>query len=319
MKIKTSNLFTILIICFIILCSACKDFIEPSLSHRNLQPEAPADNFKTTNYTVKFWWDEMEDALYYRLQIASPGFDSVKELIIDTLVKVNNFKISIEPGVYQYRIRAENGSSNSEFSSPRNFTVISSTLSDQTVELISPINNSLTNQSSILFRWAALYGADKYRVQIDTSNFVNNTGSVTDQLIPAQQLTFKLPNDRNFQWRVRGENSNENSKWSVINAVTLDATPPQAVTLTSPENNATVSKPVVLQWQPVKGASGYKLYVYKNNTISLYNDSFPLSVKSTSYSINIGSSGEHIYWEVTAVDAIGNESDFKDLRIFLVQ
>ena len=49
----------ICLICFIItgvcLLSSCDAIIEPSIAKKTVQPEAPADQYQSTSYTVGFW------------------------------------------------------------------------------------------------------------------------------------------------------------------------------------------------------------------------------------------------------------------------
>ena len=61
-----------------ILISSCKEFIEPSIAKRQVVLEAPVDQYQSTKYTVNFWWNGVEDALAYRLQVVTPGFDSMR-------------------------------------------------------------------------------------------------------------------------------------------------------------------------------------------------------------------------------------------------
>lgn len=308
-----------IIIVFSILLSSCKDFIEPSIDKRQVTLQAPSDEYSSSKYNVSFWWDEVEDALGYRLQIVSNNFSSPGSLIADTVVNRNTFSMNLDPGVYQWRISAENGSSATAFSTARTLTVLQSSIKQQSVELGLPANNTLTNKSLTSFQWSSLYGATQYRIEIDTNNFVNESALVYDQTIPGQQVNFSLPKDMIYQWRVRAENDTAQARWSAINQVTLDKTPPGKVTLSSPINNQTVNNPVNLQWQALAGAAKYKLYVLKADSTSNFNQSFPMIVTSTNYNFSAATAGTRIYWKVSAIDAAGNEGDAGTARSFTVQ
>ena len=319
MKLKPAQVlfytFAIVLLSF----SACKDFIEPSISKRPVTLKAPSDKYQSANYNINFWWDEVEDAISYRLQVVTPGFDTIGGLIADTLVKGNHFTLTLDPGEYQWRVKALNGSSETAFSTANNLVIVPSSLTAQTVILGSPANNTVTNQGTVLFKWGTLFGATSYHLQVDTNNFADLNHILADQTIPGQQYSFRFPKDLSYQWRVRAESASEQSKWSAINTITFDATAPAGVALSSPQNNEVVNKPVSLQWTKSTAAANYKLYVYKDDSTTLYNNTFPVLLNATSYNFTLGTSGERIYWQVSTLDAAGNESVPSELRSFLIQ
>ncbi|WP_426672086.1 hypothetical protein ACPPVU_12725 [Mucilaginibacter sp. McL0603] len=301
------------------LFSSCDAIIEPSISKKTVQLQAPTDQYQSTSYTVNFWWNEVGNALSYHLQVVTPNFAAPGSLVLDTMVKKNTFSFNLTPGSYQWRVMAENGSSQTVFTNPRNFTVAATSIKQQSVQLIAPANTLLTNQNNIIFQWGSLYGATKYQLEIDTNNFANETLAVYNQTIPAQQINFSFPKDQNYQWRVRAENDTAQAQWSAINTVVYDHTPPAAVTLSSPAAGSTVPLPVTLQWNPVNTAAKYKLYVYQGDGSTIYDQSFPMLLNTTSYSFKLGNSGDKIYWMVTAIDAAGNESQAGIQRSFILQ
>ncbi|MEZ2337947.1 hypothetical protein AB6735_20025 [Mucilaginibacter sp. RCC_168] len=319
MKLKYLSTCLFLLLLLTETLSSCKEFIEPSISKRTVKLNAPVDNYQSTSYGVTFWWDGVEDALSYRLQIVSPKFDSIGSLVLDTLIHSTKFLQTLDPGTYQWRVRAENGSTQTGYTDPRNLTILASSLTNQTPVLSSPANNAATTQSTVIFKWGSLYKATRYHLQIDTNNFADESVLVKDQLTPAQQFSFQLPRDQVYQWRIRAENDSSQSKWSVINQLSYDSTPPGTVTLVQPQDNTILSKPVTLSWNKTNSAASYKLYVYKNDQSTLYSSTFPLSLTATSYSFNLGNSGERIYWQVSALDAIGNEGKTSELRSFTLQ
>ncbi|HEY9197347.1 MAG TPA: hypothetical protein VIM77_13820 [Mucilaginibacter sp.] len=318
MKLKLYHLLFWMAGSVVMLCSSCKEFIEPSISKKQIFAEAPADGFQSTKYTVNFWWDEVEEALGYRLQVVSPGFDAPAGLVLDTVVKGHTFTATFDPGNYEWRVRAENGSSETAYTVARKFTVASSTLKGQTVTLGLPANNTITSNKTAVLNWNALYGATNYRVQVDTNNFTDDTKLVYNQTTPGLQLTFTFAAGQTYGWRVRAENDTEQSNWSAVNYITYKINPPGQVTLTSPADNAVIGSPVTLQWNTVTGAAVYKLYVYKSDGTTLYSAAFPLSQAGTSYTFNMGATGEKVYWKVSAVDASGNEGKASTLRSFTI-
>ena len=311
---------TLLFFCLIILAlSSCSDIIEPSINKSTVNLEAPVNNYQSTSYTVNFWWDQVTDALSYHLQVVSLSFGAPGGLVLDTIVTRNKFSFNFNPGNYQWRVMAENGSSQTANAPPRSFTVAASSIKQQSVQLTSPANSLLTNVSKTQFQWGSLYGATQYRFEIDTNNFVNEATVISNQVIPGQKLNFTLPKDQTYQWRIRAENDTAQSQWSAINLLIYDHTPPAQVILGTPINGATVNLPVTLQWNPTATANHYKLFVFQSDSTTLYNSTFPLVVNSTSYSFNLGTSGNRMYWKVSAVDAAGNEGQASLLQSFVLQ
>ncbi len=301
------------------LLSSCGDIIEPSISKSIVLTEAPSNQYLSTSYTINFWWEEVGNALSYHLQVVTPNFNAPGSLVLDTIVKKNTFAFTLSPGSYQWRVMAENGSSQTAYSTPKSFTVAATSIKQQSVQLASPVNNFITNQSAIIFQWGSLYGATQYRFEIDTNNFVNESTVISNQVIPGQQINFTFPKDQVYQWRIRAENDTAQAQWSTVSVVTYDHTPPLPVNLISPTNGQTIGLPVPLQWSASISAVKYKVYVFKSDSTSLYNQSFPLQVSTTNYSFNLGNSGDKVYWQVTALDAAGNESLVSQLRSFVLQ
>ncbi len=296
----------------------CKDFIEPSIAKKSLVLLAPVNKSESTNYSQTFWWEPVEDALKYRLQLVSPNFDHTLVLVLDTLVETNKFNYTLEPGIYEWRVRAENGSSNTVYTQSE-FSIYASTIKDQKVQLQLPLNNTLTNQSSNIFTWLRLFGADKYNLQIDTNNFVDENKLFLNESIAEQEFIVNFERDKLYKWRVKAKNDTAESKWSMVQQITFDKTPPVAVLLTSPANNELLTKPVTLRWSATATAAKYQLYLYKSDTRVPYGTKFPLSLTATSYIFTDGNSAEKIYWEVRAIDEAGNSGPYSELRSFVIQ
>lgn len=318
MKLKPI-LYLFLLICLVVGLYSCQDIIEPSIKKSTINLEAPADQYISPSYTINFWWDAVDHAISYHLQVVSRTFASPGGLVLDTIVTANKFTANLNPGSYQWRVMAENGSSQTVYSNPRTLTVAASSIKQQMVQLTSPANNYLTNQTAVVLAWGALYGATKYQLQIDTNSFTDTTVLVYNKVISAQQLNFTFPKNQTYQWRVRAENDTAYSIWSLSNTVTFDNIPPAQVTLSSPANAVTVSSPVNLQWVAVAGSKSYKVYVFKSDSTTIYSSAFPISITTTDYNFTLGASGDKVYWKVSAVDAAGNEGTASVLRNFTLQ
>lgn len=323
MKIKIMNsLVGLAGLTGLLLLAGCKDFFEESLENSKVQLLAPADRTGTNKYQVGFAWEQVEDALSYHLQVVTPDFAGAVSMVADTLVSsamAGRLELTLDPGKYEWRLRAENGSSVSAWQS-RQFTVHPSSLEEQKVTLAGPGNGYLSNQAVVLLSWNSLFGAESYRLQIDTLNFADEKSLVYDNAVTGSQISISFPKDQTYQWRVRAENGTENSKWSETRVMTFDKTPPAPPEVTGPANGANLSLPVLLSWKAVATAKKYKLYVYRSDGSTIYNADFPLVLSGTSYSFNQGQQqGEVVFWRVLAIDEIGNEGALTEARNFIIQ
>ena len=320
MKKSRVPLFTLLFLLFLTsFWVSCKEFIEPNISNNKVVLIAPGNGLQSSKYAITFNWEAADDALSYRFQVVSPGFDSIGALVVDTLIKTNKFTVSLDPGKYQWHLRAQNGSSQTAYSEARNLTILSSSIKQQKVQLQSPANGTTTNQPAVNFAWGDVYGATRFRLQIDTANFTDTSKLVYNHATPGLSIKFALPKDQSYQWRVRAENDTASSLWSLASVVAYDHTPPAKPLLSSPAKGMTVSTPVSLQWNAVATAIKYKLYVFKSDSVTTYNNTFPLVQTQANYSFTSGTFNERVYWRVTAIDAAGNESQGSELRNFVVQ
>jgi hypothetical protein len=308
----------IVIIALSALCtSSCKDIFEENISSASVVVNSPLNNTITQTYSQLFWWENLTGALKYNIQIVKPSFDSIVTLVLDTTVAVNKITYSLNPGTYQWRIRAENGSSQTPYST-FNIRVDSGSLANQTVVLLSPSDNYVSSNAFRQFSWQGIYGATKYHVVIDSAtqgNIFIDTVITSSAYNPV--FSFSFTNDNIYYWKVRAENSSLNSQYSEVRTFTLDRIAPDSVTMPS-SSSTPVASPVLLQWGTLPNIDHYNLYVYQANGVTLFSG-YPLATSNTSFSFSGGSSGNKLYWKVTAVDKAGNEGQAGTLRSFVLQ
>lgn len=134
--------------------------------------------------------------------------------------------------------------------------ILEEDISNDTVQIVFPQNNTTVSSNVVNFQWNELDGADKYRVQVLSST----AGIVLDSLVT--QTNFSTPIEvGSYQWRVRGENSAYESNYTFnINFSVIQTTDltNQQIILTSPSNNLyTNSTSLVLDWQDLTSANTY--------------------------------------------------------------
>lgn len=307
-----------LVMLFVAMLGACKEFIEPSLEARHIRLLGPADELESNSYGQTFWWESQEDALRYRLQIVSPTFDRVAKLVLDTSVTSDKFIYTLEPGEYQWRVRAENGSSATAYTI-RKLTIYPSTLTTQVLQITAPGNGLFTAEPDIRYEWLKLFGATQYRLQVDTNDFADTTKLMLNVITDKLNFVQSIQKDKRYQFRVRAENSSQNSKWSVLRSFTFDATVPEQVLLLAPANKQVVAKPVGLSWKAISDAEKYELVVYKPDSTTLFNAGYPQILSGNAASFNAGNQNDRVVWRVRAIDKSGNKGLFSSYFSFIIQ
>lgn len=136
--------------------------------------------------------------------------------------------------------------------------ILEENISNDTVQILSPVNNSAIESNVVSFKWNTLNGADKYHIQVYESNQV----LVLDSLTSKTSITLPL-NAGKYMWRVRGENYAYESIYSFPSnfstSIPNDLTNQQVI-LTTPENNKFINFiNVTLNWEVLKNATTYSL------------------------------------------------------------
>lgn len=312
--------FIIVLITYLIGCMyACSDFWEESLNDDKLSLIAPADSTKSVSYLQTFWWEKMRDANAYRLQVVRASFDRPEALLLDTLVKDDKFSLTLDPGIYQWRVRPENSSSSGLYS-VRNLIIYEASLTKQQVQIKSPANGVVFNTANLVCSWYPLYGSTAYRFQLDSrdGNFADDRKLLVNELVFRDVFSYKMDTEGKYVWRVSAVNDSTQSKWSITREFEYDKTPPRVVVLSTPINAQMVSPPVSLVWESQPDAKVYQVMLM-NLDSTRYNTRYPITVSASSYSFGEGVAGERVLWKVRAVDAAGNLSPYSIVRNFTIQ
>ncbi|GAB4160265.1 MAG: hypothetical protein Tsb0033_15940 [Winogradskyella sp.] len=105
----------LLLVTFLLI--SCEEIIEVvDISNDNVVVLAPTDTSTLTITDINFSWEAIEDAEQYKLQIATPNFESANQIVLDTTITTTNFNQNLELGNYEWRVRAENSDYQTAFS-----------------------------------------------------------------------------------------------------------------------------------------------------------------------------------------------------------
>jgi hypothetical protein len=303
-------------IAFLLLLSigfgGCRDVIEKDITKSQVSINSPANGAQSVIYNQLFWWNLLDGATQYSIQIATPSFDSIQSIVTDTIVTGDKFYKTLAPGKYQWRICAENGAYKSSYQT-YSLTMNLSALYLQTVQLTSPANNVYQKINLCNFVWVAVPGATKYVIEIDTVS-MNFTSPVKSDSTSNTTYSYTFPGQGDYKWRIMAKDDKGNqTNWSDIYYTGYSTTAPAVPVPASPVNPSTLTAGLVtFSWNTVPRAQTYTLYVYRSNadTTIASTESYPVS--STNKSVSLtgtgATSGSIIYWRVSASDNAGNES-----------
>ncbi len=156
------------------------------------------------------------------------------------------------------------------------------------------------------FRWPAVSGATKYRLQISkdiafTTPLINIT-TVNTSYTPVTATGFS---DGVWYWRVRVETPAPVGAYSSIWSFTKQwAAPGNSPALISPANSDTLDfyNQPVFSWEAVKGAAEYKLQIYSSpgGWASL---AYTATTLATTHQPSVKLANGIYYWRVVPVDA----------------
>lgn len=294
--------------------AGCKDLIDKDISKNQLVIQSPPDNFITNNFNATFVWEDMDGASRYRLQIVQPSFDSIKQLLIDTLVAGTIFTNPLLPGKYQWRIRGENGSSTTAYIT-RHITIdTNSNLNGQIFTVVSPSDNTVTNSNIMNFSWQIFPSANLYEY-----NLLNTNGTVLKDKTTPQALTADTLTEGTFLWQVRALNTVNNSAtlYSTARTIVVDFTPPVPSGPLTPFNNSADTNSVSLTWNRPADVFADSLFIgtdslLQNNFLNVY------IANNQSYLLPTLTLNTYYYWRLRSRDLAGNWSIYSATYRFKV-
>lgn len=293
--------------------TSCTDIVSTNLSRSFITILAPANNFVSQNYTQQFWWQEVEGADNYNLQIVKPSFAAGQQLIVDTTISGNRYSQTLQPGTYQWRVRAQNNTSNTDYVT-YNLTIDSTlNLSNQLVLLNTPTDNFYADTLSQDFSWFAMPNATEYIFRILTPSGVQIGNSLST---PTTAISYTFPGEGTYKWRVSALNSQSSSPATEY-TITIDITQPIIPVLTfSPINDTTRLKPVPLSWNSLEANASYNLQISTDSTFtSVVKDT---TTSDLSYNFHNPITNQFYFWRLRAIDLAMNTGAYSERRKFKV-
>jgi hypothetical protein len=277
---------------------------------------SPANNSLVIDKKVTFWWNLVNGAERYNLQIVSPTFSNPIKLISDQWITTNSIAVELEPGNYEWRVKAATRTSETNYSQS-SFSIYNNDLSKQKTTLLKPQSAELTNKSLLKFSWDRLNSTAIYHFLIKKGSW--ETGSVIQE-ISTTKTEIELPvNDGEYFWGVKAidpQNSSE-TDYSVRNFM-VDQTTPEVPELKAPANNlATGDFFINFSWESLDESESKLTYTFEIYKMTSSSHSL-LATKTTqqkAIGYNFETAGKY-KWRVCARDNAGNTSSFTEFRYF---
>ncbi|MEA1994017.1 MAG: carboxypeptidase regulatory-like domain-containing protein [Euryarchaeota archaeon] len=287
---------------------------------------SPENNAEITDSTPTFEFTEIGSASSYKLQI-SPSSSFPPESTYNIISEFNTggpnvtytMTSALEDGTYYWQVSADGGPYSDYFK----FTI--GAVAPDTPVLTSPSDNSAIQDTTPAFGWETVTEASSYTLQ-----YKKTTASTWEEktLIGSTNTSYTVgsPLDESeYKWRVKCRNSKDiESGWSDEWSVIIDKTPPTMPSLGtgwSPSNGEVVEDNTPkFQWPSASDTgSGVEKYTFQYATDSVFSDAATATDLYVSYyTPTVSLENDTYFWRVKAVDKAGNESEYSDSLIAII-
>jgi hypothetical protein len=303
---------------------SCDDIFEEDLTDDVIVLITPSNNDTSTIQSQLFKWEAADEAVKYRIQIASPSFAFTQTLILDSTISNTQIYFSLEPGIYQWRVKAINYSSESEFSSP--FTIMidtTSNLSNQLVVLNSPSSNADMNDTMPSFNWQSMGIADSYNIVLKSgTNWTTGTVLINDTITANAYNSLISLSEGQYIWGVRAINSLSFTSSFNQRTLNIDLTNPPKPVPTSPANSSSQTQGLLnFTWTRPADLGTYNssrydsLYIFSDTAMTVSLGKY--YSLNTNFSVNINQS-DSFFWYLIGFDNAGNRSDTSNVFSFSI-
>lgn len=274
------------------------------IRQKAVQLMSPADKSLVTDKKVTFWWNLIDGATKYNLQVVSPSFANPTKVIYDQWITSNSVAVDLDSGNYEWRVKAANSTTQTGYSQ-FSFSIYSTDLSTQKTTLISPLYGTQNNTPNIKLSWAKINDNANYQLMIKKDSWESGS-TVLDLKTNKIEAETSLP-DGDYYWGVKAIDPVNNTetefstrKFQISAKVNLTGT---KVALLSPTDKSTlIDKKVTLWWNPLTGAEKYNLQIVSPSFTSPTKLIYDQWVTSNSLTVDLEAGNYE--WRVKAANSI---------------
>lgn len=317
---KNKSLF-VLILLFAGFVS-CESWFSTDISKKEVVILSPHDGILTNINTQLFWWESIEDASEYTLQIVSPDFDSIEYLVADTNLSGNKFESYLSPGEYEWRVKAINEAYETDYTYSKLWIDSSQNLGELTVFLQSPTDMAYISDTIVDFSWNELSAAEDYRFEVHYENWDDNL--VQPPLVTSETETSVSIEEGTYAWGVQALNQSSSTPFTT-RAFVIDTTSPLSPLPLFPVSDTIFESELP---QPTYSFSwshqGTSLAPYMDS-LEVYSDTEMQTrthhtyTSDTTHSFYNGVEFGTLYWRVKSTDMAGNQGEWSELKSFVYE
>lgn len=317
---KTTGLLSLLVAgsCFL---WQCTDIFEPNLGKDkfSVSLSAPGDSVRTEIQNQVFTWEKIKGATKYQFQLAYPSFDKPEIILVDSTTAGTSYAYSFNfSGAYQWRVKAINSSSETDFKTRTLFVTKVMSLSKQTLFVYEPVDSFCTNEHAVTLSWKKILVANRYVFSLQQNN---EKGKFIVGQYVTNDLSLKLPmagfelTEGTYYWTLTAENDTSSSAPAGRSFI-IDRTSPPAPTLMYPKRDSvlidTTSVDIVFSWKRLATDVIFdSIYILDSNKKVIL---FKTRSTSMQYTYPSPMTGQRHYWMVKSFDKAGNASVGSEVR-----
>lgn len=282
--------------------------VEPPLAPEIL---SPSDNASGVDIPTDFLWSSAINAEHYRYQISKDqNFGTILQdsAYSDTSVTVTGLDYST---TYYWRVRSENASGVSEWTTPNSFTTISA----ETLipALLTPESGSENQDTSLTLTWSEIDFATSYQYQLSIVTDFSTT--VSSSITSALEMQINgLEYGTEYFWRLRSITENDTSAWSDVAQFQTKIAKPNTPNTLTPVNSAVeVEISPVLTWNNATRADSFIVELAKSSDFTSIDFSYR-DVDTTTVALGLEYETTY-YWRVKAKNTTG-ESEWSEPSLF---
>jgi hypothetical protein len=291
---RTLRVASVLGVLSMFLLVSCNDIFEEDLTDDIVALTLPVNGAITTTQATSFLWSEVAGATSYNLEVVTPSFFGLTSYIHDTTVTSNSITLTMYPGIYQWRVRAENFGSSTSYSSMFDLVIdTTSDLSVQTVTLNGPVN-SATNSNTVDFNWTDMAAATSYQLQLYSGPTFGSGTLIMDSIVTSNTLAGYIISEGEYAWGVKAINLVPSETAYSAAYFEVDRVAPNEVTLTDPDASIIATDSTFTSIFKTLGTSS-----------GGQSDLIPIPAV--------------YYWRVKTYDAATNQSGYSDFKSFEIQ
>jgi type III secretory pathway lipoprotein EscJ len=104
------------IIVVVTLFTGCEAVFVEDISGGAIEILAPLENTSVTAGNITFFWESLDSAESYKVQIATPSFESASQILLDSTLTDLTIEKDLVSGNYQWRVKALNSEYETSYS-----------------------------------------------------------------------------------------------------------------------------------------------------------------------------------------------------------